>query len=94
MANGIIFAMELHIDKAGRIVLPKAIRQLLGVKSGSRLELVPGNDGVLLRRMTEKPSMQQIDGLWVHQGQSAPDADWARVVDGARDERAVSAWTD
>ena len=62
------------------------------------LELVQRADGILLRRVAERPSMQQVDGLWVHQGTSgastdnAANADWAAVVDSVRDERADSAW--
>ena len=84
--------MQVHIDKAGRLVLPKAVRQQLGLTPDTALELVPGPDGVLLRPITEKPSMRQVDGLWVHQGVASPTADWSRVVDSVRDERADGAW--
>jgi hypothetical protein len=36
--------------------------------------------------------MQQVDGLWVHQGTSTANAGWAAVIDSVRDERADSAW--
>jgi AbrB family looped-hinge helix DNA binding protein len=87
-------AMNLHIDKAGRIVLPKAIRQQLGITPDSPLELVPSADGVLLRRVADKPMMRQIDGVWVHQGASTAtaDADWSNIVDSSREERAIGVW--
>jgi AbrB family looped-hinge helix DNA binding protein len=87
-------AMNLHIDKAGRIVLPKAIRQQLGITPDSPLELVPSADGVLLRRTADKPMMRQIDGVWVHQGTSTAtaDADWSNIVDSTREERATGVW--
>ena len=84
--------MKLHIDKAGRIVLPKAVRQQLGITPGTTLELVPSADRVQLRRAPERASMQQVDGLWVHQGAGPPATDWGRVIDDLRDERALSAW--
>lgn len=84
--------MNLHIDKAGRLVLPKAVRQQMGITPETPLELVARADGILLRRVPERPSMQQVDGLWVHQGTSSPSADWAGVIDGVREERADSAW--
>lgn len=88
-------AMNLHIDKAGRIVLPKAVRQQLGLTPGSQLEVVPSADGVLLRPVSHRPAMQQTDGVWVHQGVSTAtsEAEWARIVDTARDERADAAWS-
>ena len=84
--------MNLHVDKAGRLVLPKSVRSQLGITPETALELVSSADGILLRRVAERPPMQQIDGLWVHQGSSTANADWAAVIDRVRDERADSAW--
>jgi AbrB family looped-hinge helix DNA binding protein len=84
--------MHVHIDKAGRLVLPKAVRLQLGITPDSTLELVSHQDGVLLRRVAEQPSMRQVDGLWVHQGVASAAADWGRIVDNVREERDVSAW--
>lgn len=92
MANGIFHGMNLHIDKAGRLVLPKSVRSQMGITPETALELVHSADGILLRRVAERPSMQQVDGLWVHQGTSNANADWAAVIDSVRDERADSAW--
>ncbi len=84
--------MNLHIDKAGRLVLPKTVRSQLGITPETALELVQSADGILLGRVAERPAMQQVDGLWVHQGTPAANADWAAVIDRRRDERADSAW--
>jgi AbrB family looped-hinge helix DNA binding protein len=92
MGNGRVDGMNVHVDKAGRLVLPKAVRQQLGITPDTTLELVPGPDGVLLRRVAEEPSMRLVDGLWVHQGVASPTADWNRIVDSVRDERDASAW--
>lgn len=83
--------MNLRIDKAGRLVLPKSVRLQLGITPETSLELVPSADGILLRRVAERPSMQQVDGLWVHQGTPTANADWAAVIDNVRDERADGA---
>ena len=84
--------MNLRIDKAGRLVLPKPIRSELGITPETPLELIRCADGVLLRRVLERPSMQQLDGLWVHQGSCAASTDWAAVIDRVREERVDSAW--
>lgn len=92
MANGILNGMNLRIDKAGRLVLPKSVRSQLGITPETALELVQSADGVLLRRVDQRPSMKQVDGLWVHQGICTANTDWAGVIDSVRNERADSAW--
>lgn len=79
--------MAVFIDKVGRLVLPKSIRQQLGITPDTPLELVRKGDGVLLRRVEARPAMQQVDGLWVHQGTAEPSANWTDVIDRLRDER-------
>jgi len=83
--------INLFVDKAGRLVLPKSVRQLLRVTPETPLELVRKGDGVLLRRVEERPAMQQLDGLWVHQGTPEPSANWADPVEQQRDERTQTA---
>jgi AbrB family looped-hinge helix DNA binding protein len=92
MVHGIINGMNLHVDKAGRLVLPKSVRAQLGITPQTPLELVQRADGVLLRRVAERPSMEQVDGLWVHRGVGAPGADWTAVIDNVRNERADGGW--
>ncbi len=82
--------MNVRIDKSGRIVVPKPLRERLGLKPDTEFELVERADGVLLRRVEQRPSMLKVDGLWVHQGTAVPDANWARVVDDVREERSES----
>jgi AbrB family looped-hinge helix DNA binding protein len=64
MAYGIIDGMTLRIDKAGRIVVPKPLRERFGLKPDTELEAVEQSDGVLLRPVEQRLSMIQVDGLW------------------------------
>ena len=80
----------LRIDKSGRIVVPKPLRERLGLMPDSELEVIEQAGGVLLRPMKQRPSMIQIDGLWVHQGVAQPGANWDRVVQDVREERIES----
>lgn len=79
--------MNARIDKSGRIVVPKPLRERLGLKPDSELELVERADGVLLRPAEQRPSMLKVEGLWVHQGTAVPNANWSRVLDEVREER-------
>lgn len=87
MPNAIISGMKLHMDKSGRVVFPKPLRERLGLASGSELEAVEQPGGVLLRPLSQQPSMVKVDGLWVHQGTSEPGANWDRLLDNIREER-------
>lgn len=87
MAYGILSAMKLKIDNAGRIVVPKPLRKRLGVDRGAVLEVVEQSDGILLRPAKQQPSMLKVGGIWVHQGVPEAGIDWDRVVDDVREER-------
>ena len=90
MVFGIIDGMELRIDKAGRIVVPKPLRDRLGFKADTELEAIEQPEGVLLKRALQRPSMVKVDGLWVHQGIAEPGTIWERIVEDVREERIES----
>jgi AbrB family looped-hinge helix DNA binding protein len=52
--HGIVRAMRAVIDRAGRIVVPKPLRQALGLKPGQSLEIRAG-DGRLEIEVTVTP---------------------------------------
>ena len=87
MVYGRIYGMVLKIDKAGRIVVPKPLRERLGFKPDIELQAVEQADGVLLKRIDQRPSMVKIDGVWVHRGVPERGANWDRVVEDLREER-------
>jgi len=64
---------EIQMDKAGRVVLPKQIRQRFHLLSGDKLslELIP--DGVILHASIARPSLSEKHGLLVHEGEAADD---------------------
>ena len=79
--------MKLLIDRSGRIVVPKRLRERLGFRPDSEIEVVEEPGGLLLRPLREEPSMVRVDGFWVHQGVAEPGANWDRVVEDVREER-------
>jgi AbrB family looped-hinge helix DNA binding protein len=87
MAYGIVHGMAVKIDKSGRIVVPKPLRDRLGLKPEMELEVHEHADGVLLRVPVPHPTMVHVDGLWVHQGTAPAHADWVRVLEDVRDGR-------
>ena len=81
---------KLRIDKSGRIVVPKALRELLGLKPGTELEAFGESGEMLLRTVDEQPALVKVDGLWVHRGVARPGANWNRIIQEVREERVES----
>jgi bifunctional DNA-binding transcriptional regulator/antitoxin component of YhaV-PrlF toxin-antitoxin module len=79
--------MKLRMDKSGRVLLPKPLRKRLGLASECEVQAVEQPGGILLRPLMQKPSMIQVDGLWIHQGRAEPPANWERVLHDVREER-------
>jgi len=89
MPYGIINGMKLRIDKSGRVVLPKPLRQRLGLRPGATFEATEAAEGLLLRPITQRPSLVERDGLLVHTGQTTRGFDWQHLSDDLQQERVV-----
>lgn len=87
MPCGKINGMDLHLDKSGRVVLPKPLRERLGLRTGTTLEATEGADGLLLRPMKVRPSLIERDGLLVHTGDPIRDFDWKETLEDLEQER-------
>jgi AbrB family looped-hinge helix DNA binding protein len=77
--------MTLKIDKAGRIIPPKPVRDRFQLREGSELDLEERPDGLTLRPVEQKSSMILRDGVWVHRGPVPSGFDWDSRVDDLRD---------
>jgi AbrB family looped-hinge helix DNA binding protein len=56
---------RLTLDKAGRIVLPKPIRDELQLEAGDALELESSGDKITLRPVRGNGQLRKKDGVWV-----------------------------
>jgi len=79
--------MTLKLDKAGRLILPKPIRDRLGLTEGSGLELQETPEGLLLKPAERRPSMIKKQGLWVHTGELPAGFDIVQAIRDDREER-------
>ena len=85
--------MELTIDKFGRVVLPKKLREHLGVSKGLTVEAKVTADGILLQPV--RPTglgLTMKDGILMFQGspEDTGRIDWDRLVEDEREERIQS----
>lgn len=58
----------LNVDRAGRLVLPKPIREQLQLEPGEPLELESFDDHIVLRPVRGNASMYKKRGVWVFRG--------------------------
>jgi AbrB family looped-hinge helix DNA binding protein len=88
----------LDVDKVGRMVLPKALRERYGIGQGGRLEIVDTGLGVLLKPQLAAPSVKHLaNGFPVFQAPVEPtgperdgkidDTDLVDLIDRSRTER-------
>jgi hypothetical protein len=63
------------------------LRDRLGPREGSEIELQEGPEGVMLKPAEKRRSMVQKQGLWVHTGRLSPGFDIAHAVREDREER-------
>jgi AbrB family looped-hinge helix DNA binding protein len=69
--------MQLTLDKFGRMVLPKAIREDLNLEPGVPLEVEKGEECIVLRPVRESDLILQKDGLLVFSGHPTEDLEEA-----------------
>ncbi len=65
--------MRATIDKAGRVVIPAAIRERAGLSPGSELEITEDELGVRLQRVAAGPKLVKIGRRLVARPSVAPD---------------------
>jgi AbrB family looped-hinge helix DNA binding protein len=80
--------MKTTIDAAGRLVVPKSLREQFHLVPGSELEIEPTSDGVIIRPAERGPALVSRKGVLVHHGPQVSEIDIAGFVRRERESRA------
>jgi AbrB family looped-hinge helix DNA binding protein len=67
--------MEAVIDQAGRVVLPKPIRDALGLLPGTRVDITPYGAGAQILPAGRTARLVEEDGVLVAAGETPVDDD-------------------
>lgn len=82
--------MSITIDGAGRLVIPKAIREELNLVAGSELQISAEAGGILLKVADSEPRLVPRQGLLVHHGSQKSDLDVAEFIRTGREQAALA----
>ena len=79
---------RLTIDKAGRVVIPKPIREELHLEAGDTLELANSGEQITLRPVRGTTPLTKEKGVWVYRtGQPLPASTTDEVLRQLREKR-------
>jgi AbrB family looped-hinge helix DNA binding protein len=77
--------MKSTLDRFGRVVVPKRMRDRLGLRAGSTIEIEETDGHLLLRPADDAPPLVLKDGILIFTGAAKGDLEAAVAAD--RDER-------
>jgi len=79
-------ATKISIDKAGRVVLPKSLREKMRVEAGDELLAEAEGDRITLRPIRQEALLKKELGIWVYQGESSSTS-IPELIDAEREKR-------
>jgi AbrB family looped-hinge helix DNA binding protein len=87
--NGILSAImaTVEIDKAGRIVVPKHLRDALHLTPGTKLTVKRAGDTLVLEQDFPEATLEKKDGLWIMTGCPATIVDIPDLIQRGYQER-------
>jgi AbrB family looped-hinge helix DNA binding protein len=77
---------KLTLDKAGRVMIPKHLRQELHLGPGDTLQLNSEGEKITLRPIRPKALLKKECGVWVYQGERTVTSVTA-LIDREREKR-------
>ena len=78
---------RITLDKAGRLVLPKFIRDALRVGPGDALEIQSEDDRVVLSPVRVHAGLRKERGVWVYRSGTPADVSIPNIIDEQRNRR-------
>lgn len=76
----------LTLDRAGRVLIPKTLRNKLQLDAGDSLQLESEGETITLRPVRTRALLKKEKGVWVYQGE-ATDASIPSLIDREREKR-------
>jgi AbrB family looped-hinge helix DNA binding protein len=77
---------KISVDKAGRVVLPKSLREKMRVEPGDDLLVEVEGDRITLQPIRQHAPLIKEHGIWVYQGEPS-DSSIPELIDAEREKR-------
>lgn len=77
---------KISLDRAGRLVLPKSLRDEMHLSPGDDLLVENEGDRITLRPVRPQAMLKKEHGVWVYQGESS-DLSIPKLIDEERERR-------
>jgi AbrB family looped-hinge helix DNA binding protein len=78
---------RVRLDRAGRLVLPKPVREALRVDAGDSFDIITDGDRVILSPVRIRPGLQKERGIWVYRSGKPSNASIPDLIDETRSRR-------
>lgn len=85
--------MTVTIDDAGRIVVPETVRERLGLRPGTCLELLESPEGLTLKPTAEQARLVRKGALLVYAGPIEAGQNLINAVQEDRESRIRDIWS-
>ena len=79
--------MTITSDRAGRIVVPKNLRERFNLVAGTELEIEATGEYLRLRKVGAEPALTRRKGILVHHGDGRANLDVAAFIRAERESR-------
>ena len=80
--------VRLTIDRAGRVVIPKPLREELHLEAGDTLEMESAGEQITLRPVRGTGPLSKEHGVWVfHSGENLPASATDQMLEQIRRKR-------
>lgn len=81
--------MKTTIDQAGRVVIPKSLRQKFHMDAPTQVEIVPDGDGLRLRVPQGEASLVEKNGVLIHSTGEKSDVDSTAFINQYREDQSL-----
>ena len=76
----------ITLDKAGRVLIPKSLREELRLHTGDTLRLKSEGAEIMLRPVRPEALLKKEQGVWIYQGE-ATHSSIPNLIDREREQR-------